>query len=295
MDTKWMRAVRDWNKLYFQAFLCLALLALFLSFAFYCNPGSWLVESTCPHQELLPDSLELLLVLADYLELSPTLPADAIVIIIYAWLILRIRKSNRGYTLNGNNGFKYLHEHAYWEYLAAYYVLGVEKCKLIRVPIPMQFKVILQSPFTQYSYTEETHDREEEPNSNISIFYKGKLGPEDYEMNLVLSDTYRIDLQKQLPKAVAVRKTLYISRSSEDKTRVHSRKFVESVLNEVRKLPESVDELHIFATMNPWNTYEIVNEVFKTGGRDSIGRLYVYYQSSKGERCFNESEQIDLK
>lgn len=174
----------------------------------------------------------------------------------------------------------------------AYHLLGVRKCQLTRVPIPMQFRIILQGPFSSYIYKDGI--QEVYPNNEVTINCIGQTSVQDCEMNLVLSDTYPIDLEKQCPKALN-RKTLSISRFHGNFTRIHDRKFVECVLNKVRRLPSSVKVVHVFATLNPWNTYEIVNEVFKTGGRDSIECLYVYYQSSEDDRPFTTAERISLR
>ena len=44
-------------------------------------------------------------------------------------------------------------------------------------------------------------------------------------------------------------------------------------------------------TTNVFNTYGIVNDVFKTGGQDNIKHLYVYPQPHKTENDWNFADK----
>lgn len=294
MGYKWSRAFQDWYQLYLQL-LCIVVLPIVIitSYSFCDNFKMWLVNQLKPYEGQLTDFILILFVLAS--QLNSYIFIMTILLFSLCFLIRKIRKTNSTYILNGNSEFRRLHIHSYFEYWTAYHLMGVRKCQLTLVPIPMQFKLILQSPFSNYLYREGIQDVADDSKACVSIERIGNLlNDEDCEINLVLSDTYPIKLAEQCPQALA-RKTLSISRFHENFTRIHSRVFVESVLNEVRKLPTTVTAIHVYATLNPWNTYEIAKEVFKTGGRDSIEYLYVYYQSQEGVRPFTSAERVDLK
>ena len=53
----------------------------------------------------------------------------------------------------------------------------------------------------------------------------------------------------------------------------------------MRHLPDSVT-VNIFATTNPVNTRYIAQNTFQLANRDNIECLYVYQQSSVGNRNF---------
>lgn len=292
MIKKLAYALKDWHQLYIQMFDLIAILILGI-YMFFHKPIIWLINLLQPYKEQLTDNILILFIIASQSEYTPYL--SAVFYVIFFWYVMnKIRIRNKTYILNGANGTSHRHIHSYPEYWLAYHLLGVQQCQLTYVPIPMQFKIILLLPFSQYLYKDGVQDINKENRSLVVIKRIGEMNDDNNEMNLVLSDTYPIDLEKQLPKA-AERKTLSISRFSNDFTRVHSRKFVASVLNEVKRLPPTVKVLHVYATLNPWNTYEIVTEVFKTGGRDNLDRLYVYDQSSENGRPFTEAEQISLR
>lgn len=288
------QAFYDWYQLYLQILFIIFLnIVIVAGLSLYGDDiKTWLVNQIEPHEDQLTDCILILFVLAS----QSNYQIFALIIWIPAMCLLFrwIWKINKTYILNGNTEFRGLHIHSYWEYWVAYHLLGVRKCKLTLVPIPMQFKVILQGPFFEYLYKEGVQESSDDSKSSILIRQNGQLNDEDSEINLILCDTYPIKLEKQCPHAL-MRKTLAISRYQGNFTRTHSRKFVESILNEVRKLPPTVTTLHVYSTLNPWNAYEIAKEVFKTGGRDSVACLYVYYQSAEGNRPFNHAERINLK
>lgn len=110
-------------------------------------------------------------------------------------------------------------------------------------------------------------------------------------VNIAISDTYPIT-EDMLPDSCYIfHPTFVIQRESNKKTRVrcYSPNLVHAVNDFVRNLPGTV-EVHVFPTTNPKNTYRIVEDVFKTAGRDNIERLVVHTQpnSKKGDWTFSE-------
>lgn len=189
--------------------------------------------------------------------------------------------------INGKIILKQTTKKTVWHCFSGYwfcsYILGFKKISLVRVPIPVQYKVLCAGLFEDYlapSITEKVEDK-------VSVSsIDGDIDKFTSTINLVLADTYGIDVEKQLPQSVSKLTTVVIDRSSNDHTRYYSQKFVSEVISRVRALPNKVHTINIFATTNPMHNLRIAQDVFMTGGRDSIEHLFVYQQSMSEGRPF---------
>ena len=197
--------------------------------------------------------------------------------IIWLAVLWIIRRLNVNSTLNRGAAY---HDHYFVSYCFCRYVLGYKKCCLIRVPIYMQFKLVLAELFPEYLYTDGIHELESD------IINITKSGECKDTVNLIISDTYRID-RGQLPGSVQGFASIYVGRQTMDKVRYHNEELVKSVVETVRSLPPSVVNVNVFATTNPWNTYDIAKEAFATGSRDAVERVYVFQQSTTSDRVFS--------
>ena len=72
-----------------------------------------------------------------------------------------------------------------------------------------------------------------------------------------------------------------IKRNGKRGIRLYSKDFVSKIATTIHELPATVTKINVFATVNAAHVYHIVNEVFKTGGRDRIKRVRVYQQTSE--------------
>lgn len=195
-------------------------------------------------------------------------------------LFTLIRKSNKEKTLNKGNIY---HIKPYWWYWICSKILGYEKCSLVLVPIYIQFKLILKDTFNEYPLDESMFPEEEcevlvDKNLNVTNMNL-------QEINLILQDTYPIQ-DDQIPKAKISNNTINIRRIA-DKVgkRIYSKNFVDTVVSEIRKLPENII-LNIFSTTNPKNTYEIVKRGISLGERSNIKRVNIFQQEGVGDRAF---------
>lgn len=189
------------------------------------------------------------------------------------------RKANRDRTINKGNTY---HRHGLTWYRFCSRVLGYGTCSLVRVPIYMQFRLVLGDVFDKFDCGEI-----DEENEADRITVETKTAPSSGDgpglerswVNIVVSDTYPID-GKLLPKECHQYKTICICRNAESNeiTRRHSPRLVNKVADVVFKLPAGTT-VNMFATTNPKNTYEIATKAFKTGGRDGLSGLYVYSQN----------------
>lgn len=190
-------------------------------------------------------------------------------------IIMLLHKYNKEKTLNKGELY---HNHTYLGYIFCAKVLGYKTCSILRVPIAMQFKLIIRETFDKYFYGEDD-DYKVIQEENIKV----ERTNDKYTstINLVLADTYSIK-KEMLPESTNSLYTIYISRDNEDNSvRVFSKDFCEQVRNIVSKLPDEVYGINLYSTLNAKHCYWIANNIFKQGGRSNIKRLIVFPQLYK--------------
>ncbi|MCY1152100.1 MAG: hypothetical protein OWP43_06715 [Sphaerochaetaceae bacterium] len=206
------------------------------------------------------------------------------------FLVLKtIRKKNKDQILNKGDIY---HKHSYFWFYICSKLLGFTNCNLVLVPIYMQFKLVIRDTFDKYPLDEIFFP--ESPNNDINVTIKNQnydLDKKDLnEINLVLEDTYEIDLN-QIPKDKQALKTIKISRNNKNHLRQYSDLYVNKIITKVRELPNGTI-LNIFATTNPKHTYQIVKRAFSLGNRGNISKIFVYQQEKDNERLFIKSKKI---
>lgn len=202
-------------------------------------------------------------------------------IVLGTFLWWKFRKRNHEIVFNKGNSYK---DYSYAEYWLCAKILGYSKCNLERVPIYKQFQLIRRDTFNEY-YVGEMPTKED---LEIGQCWLKPLSGSDKEVNLMIADTYPLS-SGQLPVSKNSLATVKIYRQNQNDHRYfYITKLVDSVLNTVRNLPSDVEQLNIFATTNPKNTYEIVRKVFKSGERDKIRVLMVFQQHNSGLRKFED-------
>lgn len=207
---------------------------------------------------------------------------------ILAFIVWRWEKRiNKEYLFNRGNTYK---NFPYWWYYVCAKFLGYSKCNLKRVPIYMQFKLVLGDTFDNY----DCGNYEKKENDVIMVSRKNDSNMEN-EMNLIISDTYPISME-QIPVTKKRKYTIIISRdNANDTNRYDSPQLVKKVVNEMRNLPQIIDKVNVFATTNPQNTVNIVNEAFKLGERANVKCVEVFQQKRDGKRKFEEKGKIVYK
>lgn len=197
----------------------------------------------------------------------------------FVTLLLRIQSHNA--TCLFNRGHAY-HDYPYLWYSYCAFLLGYKKCRLIHVPIYMQFKLILRNTFDEYPLPDSSFPQEEA----CLVTERWVLEPQGgIEYNIILEDTYPIGDENVLRVKPGIA-TLKISRSnSPDLCRHYNSGFVQRIISQVRKLPDGAT-VNIFATTNPKHTLEIVRGAFQMAGRGNVSHLYVFQQEGEGTRGF---------
>ena len=199
----------------------------------------------------------------------------AIGVVLALFVLRQFRKHNNKQMLNTGNRY---HEHLYIGYLFCSKVLGFSKCSLVRVPIAMQFKLVIRDAFAEY-YLGNDVDYRVVDEEIIAI----ELPSTEYTstINLVLADTYPIT-RGMLPASTSNLSTLYILRDNKnDARRCFSKSFLDNIQNTVRHLPNNVCGINLYSTLNPKHSDWIARNVFKMAGRCNIQTLTIFPQHNK--------------
>ena len=201
-------------------------------------------------------------------------------IALFLALLFSIHRINSNYIMNS---LQVYHDYPYWWYLICANLLGIKRCSLVLVPIPMQFKLATRSTFDEYPFDEKSFPViEDEANSKV---IKEHFDDALTEINIIIEDTYQI-MDYQIPKSKTKIATIRISRNDgTDKSRHYSPKLIEAVNNAVRDCPQNF-MANVFATTNPMNTLYIAKSAFALGGRGNIKHLYVFQQGRDEKRGF---------
>lgn len=204
----------------------------------------------------------------------------AMSIVLCLIVLWRIRAHNKDFLMNRSNVY---HKYAYGWYWFCAKILGIQKCNLVRVPVYMQFKLVIRGTFADYPLEESVYPVvENESDACISTI---NAEAHEKEMNLILEDTYHVDSQ-QIPKTKQGLRTIKVSRNDgKNKGRHFSQKFIEAVINTVRNLDQN-SVVNIYATTNPMNTKHIASRAFALADRGNVQHLYVYQQKNSDERMF---------
>ena len=190
--------------------------------------------------------------------------------------LLRIKSYNKDILMNRPNNI-------YLWYCFCGKVLGIKKCSLENVPIYLQFKLIIHNIFEEFSLDTSDYPALEDERECITTKYN--FVNEFGEVNLILEDTYLLDIAL-LPPLKRNLPTIKISRNDgQDVGRYFSDKFVEKIINEVRAFPDGV-RVNIYATTNPMNTMHIARRVFRMANRGNVKHIFVYQQMRTEERNF---------
>ena len=199
----------------------------------------------------------------------------AVSVIAVAAVTYFIWKSNAETTFNqsGNN----YHNKPYGWYRFCASCLHYRKCDLIRVPIAMQFRLINDDVFKEYSFGSDSTYRTIN-NEKIDVMIVGELTDNTLMVNIILSDTYNItdDLIPQSLKRYPM--ILFSRRQGGDGVQTISKSYTTKIQEAVHKLPSSVKTINLFPATNAQHNYTIANNIFKKGGRSAIKHLYVYPQ-----------------
>jgi len=192
-----------------------------------------------------------------------------------------VRKFNGEFVMN-NRIITYQNYPYLWYWFCAK-ILGIKKCNLVKVPIYIQFMLIIRGTFDEYPLNENDYPIiDNEPDCRV---IKTNTESDSKEINLILEDTFLVS-ERLIPRNKRSCITIKISRNDgEDKGRHFSEQFIATTINTIRSI-NRIQRLNIYATTNPMNTKHLASRVFALGDRGNIEHLYVFQQDDKGLRSF---------
>lgn len=204
-----------------------------------------------------------------------------IMICLLIFVLFWLQKYNQDYTMNQKNVY---HDYNYWWYKYCANILGINQCSLIRVPIYMQIKLVVNAVFKDYPLDEKQFPELENDTTLVTLYNNEE---KTNEINLLLEDTYsiaryQIPINKQHLMTIKVQRAL-----GKPNVRYFSPDFIQTIEHEVRKIEGSII-LNVFATTNPLATKYVAQNIFAVCNRGNIKHLYVFQQAADEERCFGE-------
>lgn len=247
----------------------------------------WFIDFSSMLSHAIKDGVDV--TLDKYIIINLGRVAISIVLVIFV-LVFIIRKNNKDRIFNESGNCYY--NHSYMWYWLCSKILGYQKCSLVRVPTSMQFKLLLNQVFREYTYGDESNYIHINNEEIIITTDEGKVDV----VNVVLADTYIIS-KNMLPNSVTDNKTVLIERKNTGNgNRYVSENFCKKVQNTIYQLIQSgCNTLNIFPTTNAAHNIRIVQNSFMKGGRGDVKHIYVFSQplASEGDwRFSNKGEKI---
>ncbi|MFE3577178.1 hypothetical protein [Lysinibacillus sp. NPDC059133] len=187
------------------------------------------------------------------------------------WVYFNIK--NKESLLNTGNGY---FDSSYFHYWIGSKILGYGKVTLIKVPIQLQYKLIINDTFREVLV--DSNAREKEEDVEVSTL---NLEVESNTINFILSDTYQTKID-EIPLEKRNLPTIIIERSSEySGVRTFNPNFVNKIRNCSNSYSRQYKHINIFATTNTNHNKAIVEQCFKNGGRTGFERISVFDQKTE--------------
>ena len=269
--------IKDWKIQIAQLFLPLLVIPIILSFDI-----PKFIKDLLTHANVSISELEW------YWRLAINLSKWELIFLVLVVIYYFIRKYNGKQVLKQN--LNVIVWHSFVGYRICRYILNYRKISLTRVPIPVQFKLVLENIFKEYEFNEGITEKEE--GTDTVSAQRFQADPFTSTINLALADTYPLNWKRLLPASALNLTTLVIDRVGQKGVRYYSKDFVNTISESVHGLPDNVVEINIFATINAAHVFHIAREVFQTGARDGIKRIRVYEQT-KGIWVF-EGKNVEI-
>lgn len=187
------------------------------------------------------------------------------IVVLFSVIFIALRNFNKNRILMSGN----LYGTGYYIFYRLAKFLGFSKISLIRKPYYIIFKIVMDNKFEELVNLEKEN---EQLSSDISI----KVDESKFhninnlrECNLVISDTYKINLE-QLPEDKQDFDTIVIERIGHEKIRISSPELVNEVRNAVIKIMSTGAKINLFMTTSTYNTYKIITNCFMQADRDKM-------------------------
>lgn len=205
-------------------------------------------------------------------------PRRVACIILFVLQLFAIRKINKEKEFAPTDIYG---DYSIFIYYIAWLVVGYKKVNLQLKPIPLQFQ-LLNINFLECFDDTEYFDRD----YKYKVSYKGKISKNTRKINIVVSDTYPIEISK-LPQNTINNYTIIISRDGEKGVRIISKNLIELLIKEVQKSKNYCREFNLFLSTPASTNKLIFQQVFQTGLRDKF-IINIYQQDNENNFIFKE-------
>lgn len=148
-------------------------------------------------------------------------------------------------------------------------ILNYGQVNLVGIPVHLQFKIVIYNTFRNI----DVGISPPMDDGSVQVKYINWEGFNG-EINLILSDTYTVELKK-IPKEKQQLPTIMITRDNSDRERKYSPKFINAIQNELSNSQDRFKRINLFAYTNTKHTFEIASN-FYTLGRSKLEYLIVH-------------------
>lgn len=204
---------------------------------------------------------------SEYINILGDLLYWLVPLVISIIIIIFIRRINKDKLFN--NWGKFYADIPFSMFWIAGKLLNYGQVNLIGIPVHLQFKIVIYKTF-------RTIDAGICPPIDEESVEIKHLNWERFngDINLILSDTYKVELEK-IPKERQQLPTIVITRKSSDRERKYSPKFINAIQNEFSNSQDRFKKINLFAYTNTKHTFEIASN-FYTIGRSNLDYLMVH-------------------
>lgn len=187
-------------------------------------------------------------------------------------LFLLLRRINREQLFNKGNIY---FNQSYFCYYLGGKILGYGKVTLVKVPIQIQYKLVVNEVFNEILVDSNAITKDEE----VRVLQLN-MNQVSNEINFILSDTYLTRLN-ELPLEKAHLPTIIIERTTEfDGIRTINQSFINEVRKQTNFYSREFEQINLFATTNTNHNKVIFEQCFKNGNRTGFNKIAIYEQKS---------------
>jgi hypothetical protein len=204
-------------------------------------------------------------------------------IILSLFLYFGRKRANTEKLFNSGNGYNHYPLVIYW---IAGKILGYGKVTLVRVPIYLQYKLLLADIFPNILVDSGVENTEKA----VNVIEKNMEQPTE-ELNLILMDTYEIT-DDQIPLNKVNLPTIIIQNGNDfGGHRIYNPEFVKMIREKTNLYSGTFKKVNIYSTTNTNHNEAIITKCFKNGNRTGFNNITVY-QANRDDYSFTEEYKV---
>ncbi|KGF77125.1 hypothetical protein [Lactococcus lactis] len=193
-------------------------------------------------------------------------------LLVFVITVVTVRKLKSTEVFNDNQSV-YIHN-CYKRLWVASKILGYKHLRLIGVSLPMQFEVIMNGTFPDFT-AESSTTQYEKFDGEITVELLNNKGQNSKILNVLICDTYDISVQNIGAKFFSYPMLKISSSMTHTKLRYDNPKLVKAVREAMQEVDNQYDELNIFLTTNPLNALKIIGGSFTALDRSGFKKITV--------------------